>query len=482
MIRLRRQDDGFALVTVMAMLAVLALLLVVALSAGNAAFTSSEKGARWTKTLAVAEAGANDAITQIAQDRSVIPACEIESANVCRVAGGEYQWRKIPESGGRIVVQAVGYYPTLDAAEVSRTIQVLLEPEATFRYALFSASTMEIKNDSIVNGDVYSRQAVLVNNNAVICGSIFNTEGGVTIGVNAQVVKANGDCSGKDGRVWAGGTISMAGAYVEGDATASAPSSIACPPTPSTDYAVLGGTVGGTATACGQVTASASSMVANTWTDPPAARSLPEYTFDAANYPGASCFAVSSSPCSQSPTNWSPTAVSRFNSTVSKANMQGTYVIWQSNPGPTTKVSLDGLSLSGDLTIVTNAPIDMGNTTAVNSTVPATLVIVSLYIPPDGTVCADNKPEYCSIYAQNTVTIDDGDPADPEDGIALMLYTPGKMSFKNTGGQNSNGEGALYAGAMDIKNGFDVTYNGRIERVLGFGVGMQQTLWQEIPD
>ena len=453
MIRLRRQDDGFALVTVMAMLAVLALLLVVALSAGNAAFTSSEKGARWTKTLAVAEAGANDAITQIAQDRSVTPACEIESANVCRVAGGEYQWRKIPESGGRIVVQAVGYYPTLDAAEVSRTIQVLLEPEATFRYALFSASTMEIKNDSIVNGDVYSRQAVLVNNNAVICGSIFNTEGGVMIGVNARVVKANGECSGKDGGVWAGGTISMAGAYVEGDATA-----------------------------CGQVTASASSMVANTWTDPPAARSLPEYTFDAANYPGANCFAVSSSPCSQSPTNWSPTAVSRFNSTVSKANMQGTYVIWQTNPGPTTKVSLDGLSLSGDLTIVTNAPIDMGNTTTVTSTVPATLVIVSLYIPPDGTVCADNKPEYCSIYAQNTVTIDDGDPADPEDGIALMLYTPGKMSFKNTGGQNSNGEGALYAGAMDIKNGFDVTYNGRIERVLGFGVGMQQTLWQEIPD
>jgi hypothetical protein len=55
------------------------------------------------------------------------------------------------------------------------------------------------------------------------------------------------------------------------------------------------------------------------------------------------------------------------------------------------------------------------------------------------------------------------------------------MSFKNTGGQSSSGEGALYAGSMDIKNGFDVTYNGRIERILGFGVGMQQTLWQEIP-
>jgi hypothetical protein len=259
----------------------------------------------------------------------------------------------------------------------------------------------------------------------VICGSILNTEGGVTIGVNAQILKANGTCSGKDGRVWAGGTINMAGAFVEGDATASALSSVTCPPSPSTDYALLGGTVGGTATACGQVTASSPNPVANTRTDPPAAQSLPGYTFDPANYPGASCFAVNPSTCSQDPANWSATAVSQFNTTVNKANMQGTYVIWQSNPGPSAKVSLDGLSLSGDLTIVTNAPIDMGNTSSVGSTVAATLTIISLYIPPDGTVCSDNKPEYCSMYAKNTVTFNDGDPANPDDGIAVLLYTPG---------------------------------------------------------
>jgi len=485
MARFHRRDEGFALVTVMAILAVLALLLVVALTAGNAAFTNSERGARWTKTLAVAEAGANDAVTQIAQNRAVDSPCPIDPSPTsvpCAVAGGEYQWSRAPAPDRPgVVVTAVGYYPTRETPQVTRAVQVLLEPESSFRYALFSASTLEIKNDSIVNGDVYSRQAVLVNNNAVICGSILNTEGGVTIGVNAQILKANGTCSGKDGRVWAGGTINMAGAFVEGDATASALSSVTCPPSPSTDYALLGGTVGGTATACGQVTASSPNPVANTLTDPPAAQSLPGYTFDPANYPGASCFAVNPSTCSQDPANWSATAVSQFNNTVSKANMQGTYVIWQSNPGPGAKVNLDGLSLSGDLTIVTNAPIDLGNTSSVSSTVAATLTIITLYVPPDGTVCSDNKPEYCSVYAQNTITIDDGDPANPDDGIALLLYTPGKMSFKNTGGQNSNGEGALYAGSMDIKNGFDVTYNGRIERILGFGVGMQQTLWQEIP-
>jgi len=482
-LHVHRQDEGFALVTVMAMLAVLALLLVVALSAGNAAFTNSEKGARWTRTLAVAEAGANDAVTQIAQNRAIVPACGIGTTNDCTVAGGEYQWSRAPEPGGSgIVITAIGYYPDRETAQVTRTVQVLLEPEATFRYALFSASTLEIKNNAVVIGDIYSRQAVLVNNNATICGSILNTEGGVAIGVNAEILKAYGTCSGKDGRVWAGGTIRMAGAYVEGDATASAPSNVSCPPTPSTNHAILGGVVGGTATACGQVTASASVLQANTWTDPPAAQSLPTYTYDPANYPGATCFAVNGATCSSDPTNWSTTAVSQFNNTVSKANMQGTYIVWQANPGPSTKLRLDGLTLSGDLTIVTNAPIDLGNTSAVTTTTPATLSIISLYVPPDGTVCSDNKPEFCSIYAKNSITFDDGDAANPDDGIAVLLYTPGKMSFKNTGGQNSNGEGALYAGAMDIKNGFDVTYNGRIERVLGFGVGMQQTLWQEIPD
>jgi hypothetical protein len=33
---------------------------------------------------------------------------------------------------------------------------------------------------------------------------------------------------------------------------------------------------------------------------------------------------------------------------------------------------------------------------------------------------------------------------------------------------------------MDLKNGFQIEYNGRIQKVLGFGVGLEQTLWQEL--
>ena len=62
-----------------------------------------------------------------------------------------------------------------------------------------------------------------------------------------------------------------------------------------------------------------------------------------------------------------------------------------------------------------------------------------------------------------------------------LLYTTGKMAFKN-GPQNGAdpGEGALYAASMDLKNGYDIVYNSRIERVLGFGTTYERTLWQEL--
>ena len=42
------------------------------------------------------------------------------------------------------------------------------------------------------------------------------------------------------------------------------------------------------------------------------------------------------------------------------------------------------------------------------------------------------------------------------------------------------GDGALYAQSMDFKNGFNIIYNSRVERVLGFGTTLEQVLWQEI--
>ncbi len=495
--RFHRDEDGFALVTALGIMVVMTLLLVVVLAAGEASFNNAERNSRFTRTLGIAEAGVNDAITMLGEAGTPTNPCPIDSspAQVCQatdghgVPNGEYQvsWTQ-PSSSGAVTIQSIGYYPNMATEQISRKVQVVLEPVQSFKYALYSNTTLDIKNNEIVIGDVYANQKVTLGTNAILCGSVVNVAGGVETQNGASVVKGLSGalsqlCSGKNGKVWSGGTITLnQTGIVQGDAKASYTG-----PCPNAAYSIVGGTVQGVATACGSITATGwTSKSESTVSSPPAAEPMPPYTFDASKYTGLVCYG-SGSTCSE--TSTSSTAVSSF-ATVSRMAMKGSYAIWQTQPTQSTQVSLDGLTIGGDLTIVTNAPIDFGNVTNVTlapGVTSADLEIISLYIPPTGTTCDTNGGD-CSIYAKNKVTFDAGDATDPDDGIVALLYTPGKMAFKNTGGNGasctsgdiSSMDGAMYAGSMDLNNCFRVTYNTRIERAIGFGSGLEQTLWQEI--
>ncbi len=309
----------------------------------------------------------------------------------------------------------------------------------------------------------------------------------------ASIVKSYTDgsgrvCSGKTGSVWANGTIDLGSTgVVQGDATASAPAGTDCA-TQITSYAILGGTVQGKATACGNITSTTTNPSAHTWTAPsppkasPSGGISPPYTFDPSNYTSVNCMPISS-PCD--PQQTSATAYQVFNA-LNKSNMQGVYAVWQTDPhcgqitnaasDQCTKLDLTNMSVAGDLTIVTNAPIYFGNTSPIASTGPARVVIVSLYIPGGSSTCTVNGGD-CSIYGKNAVVFDSGNANDPNDAIAALLYTPGKMAFKQ---QANAADGALYAGSMDIANGFGITFNDRIAQIVGFGGSLQQVLWQEI--
>jgi len=262
---------------------------------------------------------------------------------------------------------------------------------------------------------------------------------------------------------------------IQGDATASAPTGTVCNAAGGT-YRITGGRVNGNATACGAIsgTTVVGTSSPGTATDVPPVMGLPSYVFDVDAYPSLTCY-PSVGTCSQA--NVSATAVSDFQTYVDMqiGALTGTFAVWQENPSSATTLDLDGITLGGDLTIVTNAPIDFGNTSTVSSSAPAEMVIISLYTPTDGTSCSDQGGD-CSIYGQNAIEFDRGDLSDPDDGVVGLLYTTGKLAFKN---QGSPGEGALYAGSMDIKNGFDIVYNSRIAQILGFGTNLEISLWQE---
>ena len=482
--RLNRQEDGFALVTAVAVLAIMSILLVVVLTAGNSAFDISERNARFTRTLAVAEAGINDVTGTLRGNGAAPNLCAIGTTNTCSASGGgEYQvsWSRTPE--GTVTVTSIGYYPSLAKAQITRKIEAVYEPVPSFKYALYSDTSIAIKNNQVVIGDVFANGAIHLGTGAIVCGSLTSATGGVEILSGARIVKTYVDagtgknCFGRSGNVWASGTIKMSPtSVIEGDATASPPAgTLFCPLVPDTTYAILSGTVQGNATACGRITAASPNPLSPyTLTDPPAPTSLPSFTFDANNYTSMNCIPFSN-PCNSN--NTSNIAYQQFNA-LSRVNMQGVYAVWQTNPSQATVLDLSELSVGGDLTIISNAPIYFGNTTAITSLGPAMVTVVSLYEPPPFTTCDTNGGD-CSIYGQNSVLFDSGDPANPNDGIAAIVYTPGKMAFKN---EVNGAEGALYAGSMDIKNGFDITYNSRIERIAGFGEVLERTLWREISE
>ena len=157
--RLRKDEDGYALVISVILLFVMMMLLVVGLQAGNSALEQSQRGIEWTRTLTVAESGINDAMGRLSGDRNAISPCPTSGTTPCMAEGGEYQvdWSG---SGGSVVITSTGYYPALDTAEITRTVRVTLEPAPTFRYALFSEDFLEVKNNPVVTGDMYSQVGV----------------------------------------------------------------------------------------------------------------------------------------------------------------------------------------------------------------------------------------------------------------------------------------------------------------------------------
>jgi hypothetical protein len=499
--RSHRHEDGYSLVISMLLLSIMMVLLSVGLQAGTSSLQQSHLSIEWSKALTVAEGGANQAATLLGQSRTATNPCEIGTSTTCLGGGGEYQmaWTS---AGKQIVITSTGYYPTKASPTFTREVQVTYEPIPSFKYAIFSQTALSVNNNMTVMGDIYSSGDITIGQGAEVCGSIISSGGSVTLVQSSTVVKADSNygCSDKLGNIWTGGTGGITGGsqvQVAGSVTASNPSSATCNNV-GTNYAikVTGGTmtVGGTATACGAIASgvSAPTKLAGTSSSQPTPATFPEFAFDPNNYSSdpsdplrLQCFPSSGTVCGE---NDATNAVSSFQSyvTANKTNLTGTFAVWQRTPTKSTAINLDGIKLGGDFTLITNAPVSFGNTstiTTTSSSVSADLVVVSTYQPTGSCSAALVLvgTADCSIYGQNAVDFDGGDLNNPDDGVVGLLYTTGKMAFVNSANNiASTGEGALYAQSMDFKNGYDLIYNSRVERVLGFGTSYERVLWQEI--
>jgi hypothetical protein len=282
-----------------------------------------------------------------------------------------------------------------------------------------------------------------------------------------------------DGDVWSGGNDSSGraimldgGAQIGGTAKASS-SEPGCADDPShLAYKVVnGGTIAGTVTTWGLITGSGGSGLQSPMTCTAAAptKTIPTFSFNPANYPAGTVHEYSF-----------PADYAAFNSYIAanKDNLSGVFYI--TGGSDATPVSLGGVSVGGDLTVVaTNAPIDAtgGIGPVAGNTTDKLVVLASFYAAP-ATNCSTNggNPGDCAIGIKNNFA-PGGDSVNDAGNTAVLLYAPnGPVAFKN----NADFLGAVYASNIQVKNNMNVIYDPRVNQIVGFGpVTLDIDLWLE---
>jgi hypothetical protein len=213
------------------------------------------------------------------------------------------------------------------------------------------------------------------------------------------------------------------------------------------------GTVGGTITQ-------------QSCTSAPPTIPMPVYSYSASNYDASTLHQFGT------PTTASATAVSDFQTWLSTHGNQivGTFYINQSGTvNQNNRVDLSGISIVGDTTLVSNVPIYMNGSG--NNTNDAVAALISTYKPPIGSSCDVNHDNSeCSIHIKNNFATNGN--------VAMLTYAPyGPVALKN----NSIVFGAIYSDSIEIKNNQSITYDARVDRIVGFSSQtLEVTKWIEV--
>lgn len=439
-----QREGGFAMIVAIVIATVAILVVTLILTTGVRLNSSTVRERDWQLAFQVAESGVENSVTQLRSNNAYSG-----TTGPTPVSGGEFEV-KVQTKGSGKVVDALGYVPSKNAPNViKRRLTVEYQPEPSFRYALFSNSSLFINSgNGVVKGDVFGNQDVVIDNTSEVVGSVVSATGKVSLDQNAKVRKSGGT----GGDVTSGGydtstknAVDMAlNSVVEGDvrikvASGACASSTALTGATSGLYKLANnGSIGGTvrmpdgATATPPILPAAKRVATCAVTE--GAKALPTYTFDPSNYPGLQTKTAT----------W-------FNG--GGPALSGAYYITDDGAG---YIDLSKRQVGGTLTLISEPKIIQSNSGPAffpSSGLGSAIVqIIALNTSTD--------PASPSFQVQNQFNV----PTGP-DAPAVLVYSRGFCDFKNTTIDN----GAVYCNGMNIKNGLEITYDPRIERLLGFG-------------
>jgi hypothetical protein len=458
-------DDGFALIVVMVVISIVTIMTIGMIATGLHLDQATARGRRHSVALQAAEAGLDQAVYQLSED-----GLYTGTGGPVPVPGGQYEVTVTVPRRGWATIVSTGYVPTKTAANVvKRRIRATYGPERAFRYALFSESGLEVKNNGETVGDVFANQAVVLTNNSAVRGSVTSATGKVQLENNATVRK-NDEGEGGDvrsggydlGGAW--GVQLQGGAVVEGNVSARAEQ---CPGSSADDslYNVSNnGQIQGNAVARGNINGSVQgSKTPFTCVERPATQQLPQFHYDPELYPSPNEYGAS--PDADGVRTGALAAFQTWAGT-HKDSMTGTHRVMDAAcrdaPGGTdNKVELTDTTITGDFTLITNCRVDFGNGSSYSGSPDAYVTIISL----------NGSTSPAAIDIKNNFEI-------PNPGPAVLMYSPGLIEVKN----DSETNGAVFAGSISFKNNMDVTYDPRVERTIGFGSKRYERIsWEEIP-
>jgi hypothetical protein len=452
----KKDEQGIALIMTVTIILVAAMLAAVILYQGTSTDRHSGRGRNWNQALQNADAGVEEAISKLQASNGVVPA-QFTGQN----ADGTYTVKVTYLGRNRYQVDATGNTGTVQGLRAERQVRVVMGPPKSFKYALFSNSSVDTKNNDVVNGDIYANDEVTVDLGDIVNGSVTSATKYVTMKNGSEIT----------GDVYTGGYDSsgyaLKGTTVGGNVKAGSTAPNDCQGESHSDYKVSANSIGGTIKTWSSL-ASGQPNGAKVFTGvciaAPAKEVFPQFVYNAANYDPA-------------PVSFANSSAFQTYITAHKNDMKGTFVVGGSASDPNNYVDITGIKVSGDLTIIANGPItaDQGSAdvTAANDT-DKLMVLVSYYTPQPNVACASNggNPGDCAIGIKNNF--------DPSDNTATLVYAPnGPVAFKN----NAEFFGAVYAGNIVMKNNQVTTYDPRVEQIVGFGpVTLEQESWEEIND
>lgn len=446
-----RRDGGFAMVVSMLVVTVLLVMTMGLLASGLHLQAATARDVRWNKALQVAEAAVDQAIYHLSTDATYAAGGPVTGST----PDGTFTVAVERPEPGWVIVTATG-----EVAGVRRRIQVTYGPAASFTYALFSDTGLVVKNNDATTGDVFANGSIVMKQNSGVRGSVTAATGTIFMENGARIRK-NG---GQGGNAYSGGFDLRAGwgiylsnnAVIEGDAFAQEETCSPPDPDPSRYSIVAGGTVQGNALAGGTISGSVQGTATpfNCQVRQPT-KQLPAFHFLPENYPSVTsfCGGASYDPCAGSAEGFQAWADAHSSS------LTGVFYVNDTNPADV--IDLGGKTIAGDFTLITNTLIDFNNNTTYSGSPDARVTFVSLNPSTD-------PP---AINIKNNFTIPDPPPA-------VLVYSTGLIYVKN----NAESNGAVYAGAISIKNNLDITYDPRVERTVGFGpVRYERVSWKELP-